>query len=364
MKENFKNKQLYLDASKDSLESGYLLYVSFLSIIAVLELCMIVHGFLVFGFDRWESFGYLFSYIALFAASVLTVALLVYHRRCGDGHRRLVFCMHGYCAVITLWSFFISFLDIRNGGTMIVYMTIIVCCASILFIRPWFYAVIVVPTAVALAIAAILTKSPVISSFGYIFNFLVFVFFSLLLALSQFRLKLKATVAKQKVERLSYYDQLTGTRNRYSLRRYMASVPANTVFHLGIIDIDDFKQINDTHGHNFGDECLAEVSALLCETFGEHVFRYGGDEFVVVTTFREQDIVNAIRTINELLEKHMKQTDIHISAGFYCPKSGAEQYIECFKKADTALYEAKRAGKCRTVIYREPQEKSTGGDLQ
>ena len=69
-----------------------------------------------------------------------------------------------------------------------------------------------------------------------------------------------------------------------------------------LCDIDNFKTINDTFGHQVGDECLKELAVELKKSFTEeHVYRFGGDEFVIISNLNEEEIIYRLKKINETL---------------------------------------------------------------
>ena len=81
---------------------------------------------------------------------------------------------------------------------------------------------------------------------------------------------------------MAHVDALTGIRNRLALRRDYDSYQGHEVT-VAMIDLNDFKLINDTRGHEEGDRILREIGNLLADTFGkEHCYRYGGDEFLII----------------------------------------------------------------------------------
>lgn len=158
-------------------------------------------------------------------------------------------------------------------------------------------------------------------------------------------------------------DALTGVYNKESTQKYIDNVLAMkdpyAVHGFVIMDMDRFKDINDTYGHIVGDKVLKEFGALLQTQFRDLdvVGRIGGDEFVVllhdigsrknmesrVKGF--QDKIRALE-IEELQGRHLT-----ISAGIaFAPQDG-NNFMELYRRADNALYQTKRAGRDGYHVY-------------
>ena len=121
--------------------------------------------------------------------------------------------------------------------------------------------------------------------------------------------------------------------------------------YLLIFDIDDFKAINDTHGHEMGDRVLKKVSYALLQNFraDDYVCRIGGDEFVVLMTHSGEQqhnlIINKVNEINhELADTSDGTVPVSISAGV-AHGSRFKDSASLFRRADEALYHTKRNGK-------------------
>ncbi|MBO7699019.1 MAG: GGDEF domain-containing protein, partial [Erysipelotrichaceae bacterium] len=148
----------------------------------------------------------------------------------------------------------------------------------------------------------------------------------------------------------SLTDTLTSVRNRLALRRDYESYN-DTDVHVMMADLDHFKQINDTHGHEEGDKILIRFSKILSETFGLlHCYRYGGDEFLIVLPMMEEKQFN--EKLNILKEKTedviIANTDEHLkfSAGYvYGHVSSEEDLRNMIRQADERLYDVKFSGK-------------------
>ena len=157
-----------------------------------------------------------------------------------------------------------------------------------------------------------------------------------------------------KLEEATIRDALTGARNRFALRRDYDSYIDKEV-HLMMFDIDDFKLVNDGNGHAVGDYLLKKTSDTLVNSFGkENVYRYGGDEFlIIIPDVSEKDFKDILSNLsNELsiisLEK--KQLPVHFSAGYVYGKTSLQEDLRLMlRQADELLYEAKSAGKSTFV---------------
>jgi diguanylate cyclase (GGDEF)-like protein len=163
----------------------------------------------------------------------------------------------------------------------------------------------------------------------------------------------------------AYHDQLTGFKNRRSLIKNLSELVSSKTkgkVALLILDIDNFKYINDTMGHCFGDQLLMKVSDRL-ESFIEDdckIYRLGGDEFVIL--FENFD---EIATIEKLAVKLLKGCTtgffidlsnifISISIGISLYPEHGDNLDELLKNADIAVYKAKEKGKNRIVFYNKP----------
>jgi diguanylate cyclase (GGDEF)-like protein len=162
---------------------------------------------------------------------------------------------------------------------------------------------------------------------------------------------------EREMTHLVEYDLLTGLRNRYStlqMLRHDVAKPENVGrLALLFIDLDNFKTVNDTLGHNAGDIVLQMTASRLAETVSDNgmLSRIGGDEFVVVVKGADVE-----RQAVELAEavSHMFATPfdvrgsafvLHASIGIALYSVSSESEIDLLKKADLAMYSAKDAGK-------------------
>jgi diguanylate cyclase (GGDEF)-like protein len=175
-------------------------------------------------------------------------------------------------------------------------------------------------------------------------------------------------------EEAAFTDHLTGLPNRRRFERQLEREVARTLryghaFTLLMIDIDHFKLVNDTHGHDAGDQVINRLARILQEgTRGiDLAARIGGEEFAVILT--ETDLAGGME-VAERLRLAIKAIVVPnlgiVTASFgvaECP-SGAENAKELLAKADSALYEAKRQGRDRVAVTRLSSNSKMAGSVQ
>ncbi|MEB0133756.1 GGDEF domain-containing protein [Actimicrobium sp. CCC2.4] len=156
-------------------------------------------------------------------------------------------------------------------------------------------------------------------------------------------------------------DQLTGSLNRRGLddvfdRELARADRRKSPLCIAMLDLDDFKRLNDTHGHVAGDEALVYLVRVIKDTLRtmDVLARFGGEEFLILLPDTTMDA--ATQTVTRLQRELTKRIFMHnnerilitFSAGVALRK-GNEDQVGMLKRADTALYQAKRAGKNRVV---------------
>jgi diguanylate cyclase (GGDEF)-like protein/PAS domain S-box-containing protein len=171
---------------------------------------------------------------------------------------------------------------------------------------------------------------------------------------------------QQRLDRMAHHDQLTGLPNRHYLTAFLPNAiaeakAANTMLGVVFLDLDRFKHINDTRGHETGDRLLQEVAARLrvCVRDADVVIRMGGDEFVVV--FRnvksyDEVTLGAGRIVETLtrpivIDRHSLQTTGSVGVSMY-PRDGTDMG-ELLKHSDTAMYQAKDRGRNNVQMFSE-----------
>ena len=169
----------------------------------------------------------------------------------------------------------------------------------------------------------------------------------------------------KKLKQAAVIDQLTGLFNRRYLESSMEMLTATvrrrqTTLGILMCDIDYFKEVNDHFGHDVGDEVLRQLGGILKKNVrtSDIVVRYGGEEFLIILMDchpgKEIDIAEKIRksVLKCDFTASGRQIRLTISIGISIfPEEDSKNIWDSIKKADMALYEAKKAGRNRTIIF-------------
>jgi diguanylate cyclase (GGDEF)-like protein len=173
-------------------------------------------------------------------------------------------------------------------------------------------------------------------------------------------IELKAVIAQ--AEEVSHVDELTCLPNRRQIIKNLQNEVIraeryNTFLSISMIDIDHFKNVNDSYGHTVGDQVLFQLANLLQEEIRDPdtVGRYGGEEFLVVLP---NTSLNPAAEQAARLCKRIRETEIDIgeiiqltvSVGVAEYRHGRENWQKFLSRADLALYGAKNAGRDRWAI--------------
>jgi diguanylate cyclase (GGDEF)-like protein len=165
---------------------------------------------------------------------------------------------------------------------------------------------------------------------------------------------------------LAEHDELTGLLNRRGfqreLERHIAQArrygPPGT---LVVIDLDNFKDINDTLGHKAGDDLLAQLAGRMWQRLrsSDVLARLGGDEFAVILPHASveealaaaQSLVAALHTDPQLSPIGIRPVTMSVGLAAFDPEASADEMLI---RADRAMYDAKRSGKAKIAHFRDP----------
>ncbi|WP_177428365.1 EAL domain-containing protein, partial [Candidatus Venteria ishoeyi] len=172
--------------------------------------------------------------------------------------------------------------------------------------------------------------------------------------------------AEQRIHQLAHNDTLTGLLNRFSLEEALQQIldqarQNNHSIALMFIDLDNFKNINDTLGHHLGDELLKAVAKRISNSVrhSDIVARLGGDEFIVVLSHLNDSQVTVniankiVSAVSALYQINGQELHTSPSIGISLYPTDGEYVEDLMQCADTAMYQAKSKGKCGYKFFAE-----------
>lgn len=162
------------------------------------------------------------------------------------------------------------------------------------------------------------------------------------------------------VRRAAETDYLTGLPNRRGMYEHFAWNLKSEAVHCMFIDIDNFKKVNDTYGHKMGDKLLIRVSHMIKEKIGEaFLARLSGDEFAIIIdgNVSKEQVINIAENIMCSVDEVQLTVDvssiISFSIGIMFDQSSKDDLDDILLRCDVAMYNAKKNGKGRYVIYND-----------
>jgi diguanylate cyclase (GGDEF)-like protein len=175
------------------------------------------------------------------------------------------------------------------------------------------------------------------------------------------------TLSENVLKRLATTDPLTGALNRRHFMELMTREQRraeryNAVFSILMVDIDHFKRVNDTHGHQVGDQAIQAMSQAGVKALRptDLLARYGGEEFIITLTHTDQEgaakvaerLREAVSQIELQTEQGVLKFTISVGVATFYKRSLLEEVIA---KADQALYQAKTSGRNRVCLAPDPE---------
>ncbi len=224
------------------------------------------------------------------------------------------------------------------------FMAIELCCVSLLFLF-WMHGV-----------------KPYNIWVTDVINVSIFTIVGIFLNIIINSIRIREFVLTREIKTQKDRDELTGLKNKAALTREINEFLVDPMTDKGImfmLDIDRFKAINDTYGHDVGDMVIAQLGTFLGNKFvnNEITGRFGGDEFIVF--IKDTDNLDAVNNIakeiitgaseNILLPTPGEKVSISLGIAIY--KGVETNYSEIFKKADVALYKAKASSQKRFFVF-------------
>ena len=184
------------------------------------------------------------------------------------------------------------------------------------------------------------------------------------------------SVTKKRISNMLYSDTLTGISNRLHLETLMEQLlvenyKKQNTFSMLFLDLDHFKHINDTLGHDIGDLLLQEVASNISDSIRlEDIFaRIGGDEFVIIfKDMKEEQLILSVEKLMKIIHNVRIINDYELrvtaSIGIVMYPQDGKSIIDLMKSADIAMYQSKKRGRNTYTFFQNKHSESLQNELQ
>lgn len=301
----------------------------------------------------------LYGYISI---AIMFLVVFILSRTVLNKHRKLVLPVYYILMVVFLFIGILMGTIMGNKTNATTFIMLILTLPLFIVDRPRRLYLVFGIMSVIFCIADYNLKAGILSRVD-ITNCIVFYVLSIVISRQVIYTKVSDIIIKRELKKQLDMDMLTKLGNRTSLERIVAQYVYDSKEDavMIIMDLDNFKTVNDMMGHAYGDEVLQIVGAYLKGAFRKTdvVSRLGGDEFMIFLPYVDE--IDVITQKLQLLIEHIKEIPIdpksecHVGSSFGIskyPQDGAD-FETLYKKADIALYQAKNNGKNCFAIYKE-----------
>ena len=268
-----------------------------------------------------------------------------------------------YLSISVLFLFACFITQNKPNSPAITFIAFLLIIPLFMVDRPYLMALELVVTSTVFLIWMYFVKDPEVWKTDFM-NTILFTIVGIFIHVIFNAIRIKEFVLIRKINIQKDIDELTGLKNKAALTRKINEFFKNNPKGSGllfVLDIDYFKTINDTYGHDVGDVVLREFGEYLRKKFidKEILGRFGGDEFIIF--FKNiDDPVFAEKTANEIIKESAEriklptdEVSFATSVGAAIYKGEEKNYSELFKKADIALYKTKANRKIHYSVYQE-----------
>lgn len=355
-KANIERRRFYLREEREEIAQTNMATLRYASLLTLLLLLLLL-AIALLTIRDWQPSPYHFL---LFPAA-LAVCIIAWLK----GDRSSPQAATALCVTFEALLYVIVILIDTIGGPDAPSSFVQLVCIAMpaLFVLPaWITYGMLLAAEVFYTLMVIFLKHPYIAQYD-IFGMVTGLLFAFGVSMLVMRSRLKAHELKIRYETMSKRDTLSSLYNKRAFFetacRYFDDHNPNSSCSLAIIDIDDFKQVNDTFGHDVGDRVLSGVGDILLELYRptDLIARFGGDEYLVLAD-RMIDESLIQRRFHEMRVRVGERstsaagTTITLSMGCVFADGQNVDFSELFRQADIALYAAKEQGKNACVVKR------------
>lgn len=301
---------------------------------------------------KFTDYIYLSAYLASLLVSIITIVCLILNKKGKLSTFRLSIFLYIYSFLVFVITTTICILDLADGLSPIVYLTICMYVSGLLVVEPIYFSILILLSASIIFTFDKINNYDYFNEYGSMLNLIIFLVVSIVLGYRHYNVTIRESRSIARMEQLTYYDDLTGLYNERSyfieVEKIIASINRNDArFAVVVMDVNNVKVTNDAYGHRFGCHLIVKCAHTLPTIFKtSKLYHVGGDEFIAIIYGEDLDNIDAvIKNFDEQLRYSNITYENHdlifsIARGYAKFEPGME-YKEVFQKADKAMYDNK-----------------------
>ncbi len=300
----------------------------------------------------------LYFYLGAFIYSVIATTSFFFLKK-----KSIIAQLIIYLSISVLFLFGCFITQNKPNTPAITFIAFLLITPLFMVDKPYFMATELIVASAVFLVWMYFVKEPEIWK-ADLMNTIIFTIIGILIHVIVNSFRIKEFVLIQQIKKQKDTDELTGLTNKAALTKeindFLKKNPAGKGL-LFVLDVDFFKSINDTYGHDVGDDTLRELGQYLGNKFnsGEILGRFGGDEFIIFfkntddLEFADKVAHEIIDEAADLVKLPTEEVKFGVSIGAATYQGKEKNYSELFKKADIALYKTKANRKIHYEIYKD-----------
>lgn len=298
---------------------------------------------------------YLGGGIFFLVISILLTGVLILFKKIKFKTHALAIIIHIYVFLLVTWSTLMCVLELKYGYNPVSYFMIFTLIAGLFVVEPLFFGVTITASVIVVISTALSNGAAFfneVEGLGNLIDFIVYFVIILLVGGEHYGIVLNDHRIEKKLERLTYYDDLTGLLNERSYLKEIDELDASNEedkkYIVVLMDLNNLKTTNDKYGHRYGCHLVVRCGYTLPQYFkSSKLFHIGGDEYVVIVEGEDYDHFDSIyKKFDEelsysLVEYEGQELIFSLAHGYAYYEKGL-LYKDVMQKADDAMYENKK----------------------